>query len=141
MTHPCVTSYDAPPLFNPLKSLARNFAPSNDLQEGKKSTPVRTGALVRKLATGRAGVEFLIDAGDEGACFSDSARLEPVLVRSILATSGPLTGWGGSGREGKVLHKPYRQRLWQMPDLLRMDRDRTDCQFPVSGGNLIQTAQ
>ena len=103
MTHPCVTSYDAPPPFNPLESLARKFVLSNDLLEGKKSTPVRTGALVRKLATGRAGVEFLIDAGDEGACFSNDAKLEPMLARSVFATSGTLTGWGGSGREGKVL--------------------------------------
>ena len=105
MTHPCVTSYDAPPPHNPLKSLDRNFAPSNDLLEGKKSTPVRTGALVRKLATGRAGVEFLIDAGDAGACSSDGANLEPLLMRSVLPTSGTLTGWGGSGREGKVLRQ------------------------------------
>lgn len=77
------------------------FALSYDLQEGKKSTPVRTGALVSKLATGRAGVEFLIDAGDVGACFSDIAKLDPMLVKSVFPTSGTLTGWGGSGREGK----------------------------------------
>ena len=99
-------SYDATPPSNPLKLLARNFALSYDLLEGKKSTPVRTGALVRKLATGRAGVEFLIDAGDGGACFSDGAKLDPMLARSVLATSGTLTGWGGSGREGKVSPKP-----------------------------------
>ena len=130
-----------PPPLNPLKSLAPNFAPSNDLQEGKKSTPVRTGALVRKLATGRAGVEFLNYAGDVGACPSDSANLEPLLAKSDLAKSGTLTGWGGSGREGKVSHKPDRQRPWQRPDLPRMDRGRTRGQFPASGGRLIQMAQ
>ena len=118
-----------------------NFAPSYDLLEGKKSTSVRTGALARKLATGRAGVEFLIDAGDEGACFSDDAKLEPMLEWSVLAMSGTLTGWGGSGREGKVSHKPNRQCLWPMPDLLRMDPARIDRQFPDSGGRLIQIAQ
>ena len=127
-------SYEATPLLNLLESLAPKFVPSYDLLEGKKSTPVRTGALVRKLATGRAGVEFLIDAGDEGACFSDDAKLEPTLARSILATSGTLTGWGGSGREGKVSRKPDRH-------LPRMGRARIGRQFPASGGRVIQMAQ
>jgi len=34
-------NYDATPPLKPLKSLASNFGLSNDLQEGKKSTPVR----------------------------------------------------------------------------------------------------
>ena len=84
---------DEPTLIcKPLNPLDRKFVLSNDLLEGKKSTPVRTGALVRKLATGRAGVEFLIDAGDEGACLSDNAKLDSVLVKFVLTTSGTLTG-------------------------------------------------
>jgi hypothetical protein len=46
-------------------------------------------------------VGFLFDTGDEGACFSVSASLERLLVMFFLATSETLTGWGGSGREGK----------------------------------------
>lgn len=83
----------------------------------------------------------MIDAGDEGACFFDNAKLEPVVVRSNLATSATLTGWGGSGREGKVSRKPDRQHQRQVLDLPRMDWGKMRRQFPVCGGRLIQTAQ
>jgi hypothetical protein len=46
-------------------------------------------------------VGFLFDTGDEGACLTVSALFEPLLVMFYLATSATLTGWGGSGREGK----------------------------------------
>lgn len=108
-------SYDATPPPSRLNFKVNFFPLSYDLLEGKKSTPVRTGALVRKLATGRAGVEFLIDAGDVGACLSDGANLEPLLVKSVLTTSETLTGWGGSGREGKVLVKCCVQCHEQFP--------------------------
>ena len=73
MTHPYDMSYDAPP-----PKLSKNirylfFRPLMIYLEGKKSTPVRTGAPVRELATGRAGVEFLLDAGGVVACPSDGA--------------------------------------------------------------------
>ena len=88
-------------------------------------------------------------AGDEGACSSDSAKFEPMPVRSVLATSGTPTGWGGSGREGKVSRKLDRQRLRRMPNLLRMDRAKIDGQLPpsrflrysASSGVTIQCAQ
>jgi hypothetical protein len=60
--------------------LARNFPPSNDLLEDKKSTLVRSVALVSKLANDRAGVEFLTDTGDEGACLSVSAFFARLLM-------------------------------------------------------------
>ena len=91
----------------------------------------------------------MIDAGDVGACLSDGANLEPLLVKSVLTTSETLIGWGGSGREGKVSRKPDRQRLRRMPDLLRMDRAKIDGQLPpsrflrysASSGVTIQCAQ
>ena len=46
-------------------------------------------------------MEFLIDAGDAGACFSVHAIFISLLVRLVASTSAALTGWGGSGREGK----------------------------------------
>lgn len=104
-------SCDLPPPFNPLKSLARNFALSYDLEEGKNSTPVRSVALVRKLANDRAGVEFLTDTGDEGACFFIGPSFASLLVMFVLTTSETLTGWGGSGREGKG----YPQSRISMP--------------------------
>ena len=64
---------------------------SYDLMEDKKSTHVRTGALASKLATGWAGVDFLIDAGDVGACFSDSAKLDPMVAGLVLLASETLT--------------------------------------------------
>lgn len=66
-------SYDATPPPSRLNFKVNFFPLSYDLLEGKKSTPVRTGAPVRELATGRAGVEFLLDAGGVAACSSDSA--------------------------------------------------------------------
>ena len=70
--------------------------------EGKKSTPVRTGAPVRELATGRAGVEFLLDAGDVVACSFNVATGDWCRAQGDLATDAAAKGWGGSGREGKV---------------------------------------
>jgi hypothetical protein len=92
---------DTTPPHNPLKSLASDFALSNDLQEGKKSTPVRSVALSIELANDRAGVEFFTEAGDEGACIYGSATLASSPMRTLVHTSATLTGWGGSGREGK----------------------------------------
>lgn len=69
-----------------------DFALSYDLKEGKKSTPVRSVALVSKLANDRAGVEFLIDAGDVGACLFDSDIHASLLTKRLLYTSTALTG-------------------------------------------------
>jgi hypothetical protein len=87
---------------------------SYDLQEGKKSTPGRTGAPARKLASGRAGVEFFLDTdGAAGRSFNVEVGASVGLGLDRPDTrSGP--GWGGSGREGKGYpQKPVGRRPWQ----------------------------
>ena len=90
------------------------FALSYDLLEGKKSTPGRTGAPARKLASGRAGVEFFLDTDGAAGRSSDAevcASLGSGLDRSDTRSG---SGWGGSGREGKGCpQKPTGRRLWQ----------------------------
>lgn len=103
-------SYDATPPLKLLKLLIYKFALSYDLKEGKKSTPERTRALIRELANGRAGVEFLFDAGDAGARPSNSVKLGRCEDRAACITSGTLIGWGGSSREGKVSRETHSQR-------------------------------
>jgi hypothetical protein len=71
-------------------------------------------------------VEFLIDAGDVGACTYDSAIFSPLLVRTSLHTSATLTGWGGSGKEGKGYPQIKPLRLRKALDLLRIVRGQTD---------------
>lgn len=85
-----------------LFSLAPNFALSNDLQEDKKSTPVRSVALSIELANDRAGVEFLFDAGDVGACTYDSATLAPLPGEDITShkRNADRMGWVRQGGEG-----------------------------------------
>lgn len=68
----------------------------------------------------------MIDAGDVGACTYDSATFASLLVRTSLHTSATLTGWGGSGREGKGYPQIKPLRLRKALDLLRIIRDQTD---------------
>ena len=54
-----------------------------------------------EVELGRAGVEFLTDTGDGGACLSVSAFFAPLLMMFVHTAGETPTGWGGSGREGK----------------------------------------
>ena len=78
------------------------FLPSYDLREGKKSTPERSGAPARKLASEWAGVEFLSETGDAGARPSILTKLELEQVERISShkRSGNRMGWVRQGGEG-----------------------------------------
>ena len=137
MAQGCVIAGDAPPPFLLLLISELNFALSNDLYEDKKSTPVRSVALSIELANDRAGVEFLFDAGDVGACTYDSATFSRLLVRTSLHTKATLTGWGGSGREGKGYPQIKPLRLRKALDLLRIVRGQTDPRNKMEAAVLV----
>ena len=46
----------------------------------------------------------MTDAGDVGACSYFSPNFESLLLSFFALTSTALAGWGGSGREGKVVN-------------------------------------
>lgn len=55
----------------------------------------------------KSGHIFFYDAGDEGACQIDSEKFKRCKDRFFVAKSAALTGWGGSGREGKVCEHSF----------------------------------
>ena len=78
------------------------FLPSYDLREGKKSTHGRSGAPARKLASDRAGVEFLSETGDVGARSSVLAKLDWWQIECVTSHKhdADRMGWVRQGGEG-----------------------------------------
>ena len=113
MTHPRVTSYDAPPLSKYLILDVRKFLFSNDLLEGKKSTSVRTAAPLERLADGRAGVEFFLDTDGTAGRPSILARVAAVAGyrRTSYKWDADQMGWVRQGGEGFVSFK--KLSIWQ----------------------------
>lgn len=69
-------------------------------RRAKNPRPFDRERAPQRWPSDRAGVEFLNDAGDEGACITAIDQLEP-WNRVIQCRQRNAQGWGGSGREGK----------------------------------------
>jgi len=128
MTHPCVTSYDAPPPAKSLISNAAKFRLSNDLIGGEKIHG-RSDGSARQVANDRpdGGGLFL----RYGWLSRPFCQLRPsCFARTVLdrrnTRSGP--GWGGSGREGKVVPRRLSDGTRGKVGRLGMDRAWIDGQ-------------
>ena len=98
----------APLPFKHLKSLIKNFPLSYDLLGSKKSTPGRTGAPARKLASGRSGVDFLPRTA-QPAVLPTLRTARPSLARSyFVPNAAGADGVGQAGRGRFGLSRPAR---------------------------------
>ena len=100
MRPPGIIAGEAPPLGKSFGINAVKFSLSNDLREGKKSTPGRSGAPARELASEWAGVGFLLDTdGKAGRSpeFRSRASFGSVRDRSARRSARP-DGVGQAGR-------------------------------------------
>ena len=105
---PLAHSYDLPPSRKCLTSNLNFCALSYDLLGSKKSTPGRTGAPARKLASGRSGVEFLPRTAQPAVPATLRAARPSLAGWHLARNATPVDGVGQAGRGRSGLSRPTR---------------------------------